>query len=634
MASKIMDPLEVAPIPNWGTQDEDQWAKVIHTLRMSAPSSYSEERGTVSGVDCMVRVMQQILATLPRKDAQRLVHRHRQRNLLLNLAQRDLTVTTPAQSKNVQTSRRFVWQALCKAIVGVQGTLSFEKIDQHPYMQENIWQDIELQAFYPSLIKPRGQDHFYDPSQLETSPSDLNKVRTSQSLFMWDTNVHRDLTDVFEDYFRQTVHKGEHGTYTMMFKFPRIARVCFDPTKKKLESFGIRNIYRVSMKTRAQKWEPEPSGDGRMTAVYSKTGTVRVYSLIAVVRLRNDADGHDYVRLYDPQGRSVVPQGSEPQFASFYNDKWSISEQDHKYMLYFAPILGPQNKVLSVSKTASEVPRPRNPLPAGQVPPAQLFEEWAIHKAAEVEQEEARAGHSTGQPHQQTSRGDEHQPESGTRVLRPDEHDELPRAPAPEQREQLPKTSAQNPLPKGSSHSKPPMTAEEQLPLNRESSSTRPGASQSFSSLPQPSSAAITGRTTGPSSVAPSRRGDVGTDEQPLVSDSASSSPTKLPQVSGSTKMARTTPGRRAEGSEAGPPKAPQASEKVKSTDKATSKATSVGKKFTGRKSNRSSPEPGLKKRKKQDLPSYSSSFEEQERAKARDTKKPRESEDRGKGKT
>lgn len=405
-----MDEAQIYHIPNWDTQDEQQWVTVLDHLGASSPYHLKDEKGALSGVDCMICVIQHILRNLPRNYSQHLIRKHLSHNFLIDLAIRDFAFDTTIQRENMQNARDVFWGVLCRVEMGTSGTPSFLEIDQSLLMQRTLWLEHSLQAFHESLVMPRGSGDFQALEELETYPSDLDTIRTSRSRFTWDTSLHTNFEDMFEAHFRETNVDGEHGSYTLLSKAPKVARVLFDPTKARIKGLSISSLYRMPMATRRKTHKRRNDVEGGSVAVYS---TNRVtYSLIAVVRLRKSQHEHDYVRLYDQHGYQIVPRRPAEECTSYHSDDWSVSDQDHQYMLYYTLTAAPQAPippsscvppppssstaqvmpVPQVSQAASEIARRGTPLPPGQMSTKKLFDGWAANRWAHLKSQVAEKG--------------------------------------------------------------------------------------------------------------------------------------------------------------------------------------------------------------------------------------------------
>ncbi|KAH8769230.1 hypothetical protein F5883DRAFT_616785 [Diaporthe sp. PMI_573] len=424
-----MNTSQIYHIPNWETQDEQQWATVVNRLGASSPYHVREEKGALSGVDCMIRIIQQVLCSLNRKDSQHLLREHRMHNFLLDLAVRDFTGNTPIQRENTQNARDVFWGVLCRQKMGTSGTPSFLEIDQSALMQGTLWGWPDLQAFHESSVRPRGSIEFQRLDKLQEHPNDLDAMRTSRSRFTWDTSLHKNLKDMFGAHFGQALLDGAHGTYTFYSKAPKIARILFDPTKTRIEGLAISSLYRMRLVTKHMTCKRRDGEEDGSDWVYSSDRAI-TYSLIAVVRLRKSQHEHDYVRLYDAHGHPAVPRGPAEEFTSHHSREWSVSDQDHQYMLYYAPIADPWMSVQrpscvepppsspvegvtdapqpmrapQVSQTASEVaPRRKQPQP-GRKTTQELFGSWAAAHRVGLERRlagEKQAGRSGPPTHAQ-----------------------------------------------------------------------------------------------------------------------------------------------------------------------------------------------------------------------------------------
>lgn len=331
-----MDEANIQHIQNWDTQDDQAWSAAVQHL--SWPFHLRDEKGALSGVDCMIIVIQQILRSLSRADSQRLL-RHRGDNFLIDLAIRDFACATFTQRENMQNARDVFWGVLCRARMRTSGTPTFLDIDQSPLMQRTPWGEPDFQAFHESFVRPPGADEFKGTWSLDEYPSDLDSIRTSRSLLTWDTSLYAGREEMIAAHFRQTHLDGQHGTYTFQPRAPKIGRILLDPTKARLEDLDIYKLYRMPMATRSVSYKRREDDDGS-TAFYSPAD-VTIYSLIAVVRLRRSQNEHDYVRLYDPYGHQVVPARPADECSSYHSDDWSIADQDHQFMLYYAHICDP-----------------------------------------------------------------------------------------------------------------------------------------------------------------------------------------------------------------------------------------------------------------------------------------------------
>lgn len=333
-----MDTAQIYLIPNWDTQDENEWTNVKNHIGVSSPYHVKDEQGALSGVDSMVRVIQHLLRSFHRELAQRLIREHRGDNFLVDLAIRNFERDTPVQRQNMQVARDFIWRGLCRQKLGTSGAPSFVEIDQGPMMQGTLWSEPDFQPFHESLVKPRGAETFQPLGTLKEYPSDLDTLRTSHGLFVCDTSVHGSIEDMFKKHFQRTYFDGAHGTYTLFSNAPTVARLLFNPTKARLEGLSIFHLYRMLMATRRETRQRCEDGRSGSNVVYSGEDNFSTYSLVAVVRLRNSQHEHDYVRLYDRNGHPVVPTGPAEDCTSYHSDDWSVSDQDHKYMLYYVLI--------------------------------------------------------------------------------------------------------------------------------------------------------------------------------------------------------------------------------------------------------------------------------------------------------
>ncbi|KAM7186713.1 hypothetical protein V8F20_011285 [Naviculisporaceae sp. PSN 640] len=60
------------------------------------------------------------------------------------------------------------------------------------------------------------------------------------------------------------------------------------------------------------------------------------YRLMAVVRMRNSPEEHDLVRIYSDVGECIHPMTSD---LAYHSGKWSLSEPNREFMLYYTPCL-------------------------------------------------------------------------------------------------------------------------------------------------------------------------------------------------------------------------------------------------------------------------------------------------------
>lgn len=557
-----MDLASIYLVPNWDTQDENEWTNVTKRIGVSSPYHVKDEQGALSGVDCMVRVIQHLLRSLRRELSQRLIREHRGDNFLIDLAIRNFERDTPTQRQDMQAARDAVWRGLCSQKLSEDGRPSFVEIDQSPLMQDTLWTEPDLQPFHESLIRPRGAEGFQTLGAFKEYPIELDALRSSRSVFVWDTSLHRSFEDMFKAHFERTLFDGANGTYTLFSKAPKVARVMFDPTKASLRGLSIFHLYRMPMSTRRETHQRREGGKSTSTMVYSAADEEsNTYSLVAVVRLRNSPHEHDYVRLYDRYGHPVVPTGPAEHCTSYHSDDWSISDQDHKYMLYYVrfgvraslqssypplskmewPTLGPQPRPAPpVSETASEVAH-RREQPPGWMPTQMLFDS-------------PEAAYWTG----------------------------LERRLAKKQAEQQ---------------------ARQQQPA---SSGTQPGSSQRPGSVSLPSRTVPPSSATMPSSsgAGPTGQASSVVQEMPSAPPGDSASP-GLPPAAKEHAKGNATGKRAADVDDDGDDDAPGYG--PKSHDQGT-----------GSKKTPSSASTRKKKRRREPLPTYSSSFEEQERERAR----------------
>ncbi|KAI7773077.1 hypothetical protein LA080_012002 [Diaporthe eres] len=584
-----MDLASIFPVPNWDTQDENEWINVTKRICVSSPYHVRDEQGALSGVDCMVRVIQHLLQSLRRKISQRLIREHRGDNFLVDLAIRNFERDTPVQRQNMQVARDVIWRGLCGQKLSVDGAPSFVEIDQSPLMQGTLWSEPDLQPFHESFIRPSGAESFQTLGASKEYPIDLDTLRTSRSLFVWDVRIHGSFEDMFKAHFERTHFDGANGTYTLFSKAPKVARLLFDPTKARLEGLSIFRLYRMPMNTRRETRQRREGGKGTSNVVYSAADEdSHTYSLVAVVRLRNSPHEHDYVRLYDRDGHPVVPTVPAEHCTSYHSDDWSISDQDHKYMLYYVrfgaqaslqssylPLsdmewstLGPEpTPAPPVNETAGEVVRRREQAP-GWMSTQMLFDS-------------PEAAHWTA----------------------------LERRLAKKQAEQQARQQQPAPRGQGETETTAPGTGTDEQPA---SSGTQTGSSQ------RPGSVSLPSRTVPPSSATmPSSSG-----HQPASAAGPTGQASSVVQDKSSAP-----PG---DSATPGLPPAAEEHDKGDASGKRAADADdgggddgpSYGPKShaQGRESKKtpSSASTRKKKRKRDPLPTYSSSFEEQEREKAR----------------
>lgn len=341
MATEIsIDHLNIPCLPPCDVGDTGDWRDVARLLSHQWPPQNNAEDGNYSGIDCHVLVLRRIFRALGPQQTKVAFEGFRHRNPLVDFASRDLRNTD-----KVLLARPVVASMLGAHLGGESPDgLSFMEIDEHELMRGTLWGDPAMQAFHESFVKLRGHTKYRHHSELEVDPSDLDDMRTSRSVFKWDTTVHQDLSSVMSRAgLRDMEGEGEHGTYTLYRRLPLITRILFDPRGNKLPNFSIHSIYRISFE------HTERRKTGPKAEKYNWASPVTL-SLIAVVRLRNTDAEHDYVRLYQDDGLEIVPAGPGTEYTSYHTNDWSVKDQDHRYMLYFA-----HDKPEPLSQVASEV---------------------------------------------------------------------------------------------------------------------------------------------------------------------------------------------------------------------------------------------------------------------------------------
>lgn len=597
-----MNSTQIPLLPNWDTHDKNEWANVAYSLSISSPYHVKDEKGALSGVDCMVRVIQHLLRCLPCELSQRLIRKHRKHNFLVDLAIRNFKRNTPTQRQDMQVARDIVWRGLCGQKLSANGTPTFLEIDKGRLMQSTLWQEHDFQAFHESLVKPFAAESFQTLRTLEEYPSDLDELRTSNSLFFWDTSLHDGFEDMFKEHFRRTHVDGLHGTYTLFSKESRIARVLLDPTKAELKGPGIAHLRRMPMATRRQTRQRCQGGTSGSTVTYSAEDVYVTYSLVAVVRLRNSPHDHDYVRLYDRNGHPVVPTVPAEECKSYHSDDWSISDQDHQYMLYYVGpyVLVPGQRTFGPSSDIEGLTHEPHPRWAPSV----------SKRASEV----VRPGKS---PHHQMST----QGLAGGRaaIIRPGRERRL------EERKQAENQARQQqaaPQGQEGTEKKEPATGTGEQPASsgtQLSSSQRPGSISLPSHTVPPSSATmpsssghqpvLTASTTGKAS--PVVQG------KSLVLPEESPSPTVPPSVHEHAKSQPSSPGAHNVAARSGITGKRPAADDDEGNGSPSRESESHEPGREPKKTSASAPK-RKKRRQKEPMPTYSSSFEEQEREKAK----------------
>ncbi|KLO87965.1 uncharacterized protein LW93_5131 [Fusarium fujikuroi] len=124
---------------------------------------------------------------------------------------------------------------------------------------------------------------------------------------------------------------------------PRIVRVEYTPSPDDTIRFGFKNLLNLSIPV--LQFKPDDP-----TQVIQK-GWIG-YSLLAVVRLKDDKHASEFVRTYSERGENLIGEREPP---SIVDNSWSINDQQGKYMLFYGVL--PQNQ--GVQARFPEVSLPR-----------------------------------------------------------------------------------------------------------------------------------------------------------------------------------------------------------------------------------------------------------------------------------
>lgn len=250
---------------------------------------------------------------------------------ILRFAMSNFGAETPEEKDNERAACRLMHDGIAKHI---GGQVTFAGLMESEMLLKSIWAHEPFRLHYPILCR---SDH--DSPDWECLPDDIQDVvEAKQGLMVWRTSKHKDIFDALDEsegIFKGRIDGLDKGQveFSLLRRAPVVMRikVVFD---KRIGGFNISKIYKfVLPRTLVQtRWTP---GKRSRNITFEHSPDGYVYRLLAIVRLRGQESEQDYVRLYDLRGQLITPEMEKSSLDMFFDDGWSIQDQDHSLMLFY-----------------------------------------------------------------------------------------------------------------------------------------------------------------------------------------------------------------------------------------------------------------------------------------------------------
>lgn len=296
------------------------------------PGSDENDKENMSAMDCLVVVFRHIYShVVPRGVMDTFVAP----NELLTFALSNFGAEMPEKPIMERKARERMYGAIvrdCK----LREKPNFANLFESEVMLKSIWAHESFRLCYP-IIHRRLDSGASDWSVLPDDQQAILEAR--QSLVVWDTSQHEKLEDALKDKFG--LFEGwlkelgrDKVRFTMFNKSPVVIRVKMLP-KKKLGNFDIKTIKEIKVPVYLPRVTSKTGSVPANRIVSFRRGGLEHYRLTATVKLRASESERDRVRLYDMEGRDIVPITPKAEVEGFVEDSWLVEHQDSSYMLYY-----------------------------------------------------------------------------------------------------------------------------------------------------------------------------------------------------------------------------------------------------------------------------------------------------------
>ncbi|ROV91075.1 hypothetical protein VMCG_09612 [Cytospora schulzeri] len=294
------------------------------------PSSDGKDMSNMSAMDCLLVVVRHIYCNVVPRDT---MDGFLAANELLTFALSNFGSDTPEELKKEREAREHMYETIVKGWK-LGDNPSFADLSESEAMLNTIWAHEDFRLYYPILHRRLGASHW---SLLPDEQQAVLEAR--ESLVVWDTERHDKIQGALEEKFGwfEGCLKDfgkDKVQFTKYNSSPVVMRVEV-LTRKKLDNFNMNTIQTIMVPVHKPDVKNRVGGTqaGR-TVKFSKNGTA-MYILLAVVKLRVSETERDRVRLYDHEGRDIVPITPKVEVEGFVDDTWLLEHQDSSYILYY-----------------------------------------------------------------------------------------------------------------------------------------------------------------------------------------------------------------------------------------------------------------------------------------------------------
>lgn len=332
------------------------WEDMLYDFRYFWPpeSSTAHQKsdfpGDHSGIDCAVILLRQFYIMLGEERASPLF----QKNVLLHAASQFLCPRPMTRTPILALfeARQKLLADVSEAMVREQRGLHFGSLVESSLFWP-IWEHQYFAAF--NAERHLSVDNMSDADK-EQQQMQLIAACAVKSRIVWITSDepnYKSIQEVVDACHRPIKFTNQSSRQDVWAdsQIPMVLRVLFDPRGKRLDDFSIHKLWKLDLS------QTRYNGG----AAESRTPLPLQMSLVAVVRGRNTASEPDYIRVYHPNGRQILPRLPLHRHST-WNPHWTISDQDHRYMLVYALLL-PMDRSVPLATDCDEGYVPQNAAP-------------------------------------------------------------------------------------------------------------------------------------------------------------------------------------------------------------------------------------------------------------------------------
>lgn len=311
-----------------GNEDYKDEAVLRYVLSRFLPGSFGEDAADMSGMDCFVAVIRHICSVTDRSLMELVASSD-----ALKFVMADFSAETEEKRNKIQEFKVATLGKIEKLVGKKKPT--FEDIVECEAVRKGFWTHHGLILFQPLLYRDELDQRWH-------CKEDDSMSEATHSLVEWPLQTYTTIEDVLTQTKFGTRRSDGGQDVKFTFGRPAVVRVRLaskvDRQTWQGNNFSIRDVQCFSYDTVTLKtsWNPAQGKTNVKQTTSHRPKDRLVYCLIAVVRLRNPGEHHDYARLYDIDSQNVLPHGDQKYLGTFDSDSWSVGHLDHDHMLYYA----------------------------------------------------------------------------------------------------------------------------------------------------------------------------------------------------------------------------------------------------------------------------------------------------------